>query len=178
MGAGHLPALRPSATAGPYEDPDRTPAATRYLTQVDPEGTADIVVDLHYRAATARGHGRHRHALLVLADARRLPLPSASVDGAFAAGLLPHLPDPGQGLAELARVIRPGGRLVLFHPSGRAALAARHGRRLREDDLLAPNPLRRLLRRTGWWLDRYDDGPNRFLATDERVPGPLQSQDA
>jgi SAM-dependent methyltransferase len=60
-------------------------------------------------------------------------------------------------------------RLVLFHPSGRAALAARHGRRLREDDLLAPDPLRRLLQRTGWWLARYDDGPDRFLAVAERV---------
>ncbi|MET0490635.1 MAG: methyltransferase domain-containing protein [Acidimicrobiales bacterium] len=119
--------------------------------------------------ATARRHGRHAHALLVLADARRLPLPAGSVDGGFAAGLLPHLPDPGQGLAELARVIALGGRLVLFHPSGRAALAARHGRRLREDDLLAPDPLRHRLQRTGWWLARYDDGPDRFLAVAERV---------
>jgi len=114
--------------------------------------------------ATARRHGRQADALLVLADARRLPLPAGSVDGAFAAGLLPHLPDPGLGLAELARVIALGGRLVLFHPSGRAALAARHGRRLREDDLLAPDPLRDRLQRTGWWLARYDDGPDRFLA--------------
>jgi SAM-dependent methyltransferase len=119
--------------------------------------------------ATARRHGRHGHAALALADARRLPLHSGSVDGGFAAGLLPHLPDPGPGLAELARVIAPGGRLVLFHPSGRAALAARHGRHLREDDLLAPDPLRRLLQRTGWWLARYDDGPDRFLAVAERA---------
>ena len=119
--------------------------------------------------ATARRHGRHAHALLVLADARRLPLPAGSVDGGFAAGLLPHLPDPGLGLAELARVIALGGRLVLFHPSGRAALAARHGRRLREDDLLARDPLRHRLQRTGWWLARYDDRPGRFLAVAERV---------
>ena len=119
--------------------------------------------------AAARGYGRHSHALLALADARRLPLPGACVDGAFAAGLLPHLPDPGAGLADLARVVRPGGRLVLFHPSGRAALAARHGRRPRDDDLLAPDPLRRLLQRTGWWLACHDDGPDRFLAVGERT---------
>jgi hypothetical protein len=30
--------------------------------------------------------------------------------------------------------------------------------------LLAPDPLRRLLQRTGWSLDRYGDGPDHFLA--------------
>jgi hypothetical protein len=54
-------------------------------------------------------------------------------------------------------VVRPGGRLVLFHPSGRAALAARHGRRPRDDDLLAPGPLRHQLQRAGWRPARYDD---------------------
>jgi ubiquinone/menaquinone biosynthesis C-methylase UbiE len=44
--------------------------------------------------ATARGYGRNAHALLVMGDARRLPLPAASVDGAFAAGLLPTSPTP------------------------------------------------------------------------------------
>jgi len=62
---------------------------------------------------------------LVLADARRLPLADGSIDVVFAAGLVQHLPDPRAGLAELARVTRPGGRLIIFHPSGRAALAAR-----------------------------------------------------
>jgi SAM-dependent methyltransferase len=119
--------------------------------------------------ATARRHGRHLHGWLVLADARRLPLPAGVVDAAFAAGLLPHLPDPGDGLTELARVTRPGGRLGLFHPSGRAALAARQGRRLRDDDTLAHANLHRLLERTGWRLDRYDDAPDRFLAVAERA---------
>jgi SAM-dependent methyltransferase len=177
----------PPGPPGPYGDPDRAPAAARYLTQVDPEGTADVVVDLHdpgwpvirrmsplladrlgpevFRAetraffapraatweqrfpdddpayaaavaevglhpgqttldagcgtgralphlraavgpagrvlgldltpemlATARAHGRHAHALLALADARRLPLPTGGVDGAFAAG--PAAPPP------------------------------------------------------------------------------------
>jgi ubiquinone/menaquinone biosynthesis C-methylase UbiE len=44
----------------------------------------------------------------------------------FDAGLLTHLSDPDTGLAELARITRTGGRLVLFHASGRATLAASH----------------------------------------------------
>jgi ubiquinone/menaquinone biosynthesis C-methylase UbiE len=122
--------------------------------------------------ATARQHGRHLHGWLVLADARRLPLRAVGIDAAFAAGLLPHLPDADGGLTELARVTRAGGRLGLFHPSGRAALAARQGRRLRDDDQLVHANLHRLLERTGWRLDRYDDAPDRFLAIAERTARP------
>jgi ubiquinone/menaquinone biosynthesis C-methylase UbiE len=118
--------------------------------------------------AVAQDHGHGRLAGLVLADARRLPLAGASVDAVFAAGLISHLPDAGAGLAELARVTRPGGRLVLFHPTGRAALAARHGRTLRPDEPLAEAPLRRSLHETGWLLGSYDDGPRRFLAVATR----------
>jgi SAM-dependent methyltransferase len=120
--------------------------------------------------ATARGHGRHHLAWLILADARRLPLPSGGVHGAFAAGLLPHLPNPVAGLAELARVTRAGGRLGLFHPSSRIALATRHGRTLSDRDLLSQRPLRALLEHTGWHLERYDDAPDRFLAIATRQP--------
>jgi SAM-dependent methyltransferase len=112
----------------------------------------------------ARCRGRAEHAALLLADARWLPLAAGSVDAVFAAGLIMHLPDPGAGLVELARVTRPGGRLVLFHPSGRAALAARRGHTLRPDEPLAEGPLRESTRRTGWRLDAYDDPPHRFLA--------------
>lgn len=60
---------------------------------------------------------------VILGDAGRLPLPTAACDAVFAAGLLNHLPDPPLGLAEFARVTRPGARLALFHPIGRSALA-------------------------------------------------------
>ncbi|HEY3686299.1 MAG TPA: class I SAM-dependent methyltransferase [Streptosporangiaceae bacterium] len=114
--------------------------------------------------AAARDAGRARHAALLLADARNPPFADASLDAVFAAGLITHLPDPATGLAELARITRPGGRLTLFHPSGRAALARRHGRPLRPDDPLAEPRLTALMARTGWRLDTYDDPPHRFLA--------------
>lgn len=101
---------------------------------------------------------------LVLADARRLPLADAAADAVFAAGLISHLPDAGEGLRELARITRPRGRLVLFHPSGRATLAARRGRTLRPDEPLAAGPLRRLMTAAGWELTTYDDARDRFYA--------------
>jgi ubiquinone/menaquinone biosynthesis C-methylase UbiE len=107
----------------------------------------------------------------VLADARRLPLADSCADAIFAAGLVTHLPDPAAGFAELARVTRPGGRLVLFHPSGRAALAARHGRTLRPDEPLANEPLRRATATAGWELTAYDDAASRFFAVAVRRTG-------
>ena len=68
-------------------------------------------------------------------------------------------PRPRHRLRELARITRAGGRLILFHPSGRAALAARHGRTLRPEEPLAEQPLRTAAQRTGWQLDHYDDPP-------------------
>ncbi len=112
----------------------------------------------------ARAKGRGAHATLVLADARQLPFASASADAVFAAGLIMHLPDPEAGLRQLARITRPGGLLILFHPSGRAALAARHGRTLEPDEPLAAVPLQRSTQITGWRLTTYDDAEYRFLA--------------
>jgi SAM-dependent methyltransferase len=107
-------------------------------------------------------------AARVLADARALPLRDGCADAVFAAGLVNHLPDTEAGLRELARVIRPGGKLVLFHPSGRAALAARHGHVLSPDEPLAEGPLRRATQATDWALTAYEDASHRFFALAER----------
>jgi len=50
---------------------------------------------------------------LVQGDARRLPCPSASFDGCRAERVFQHLDDPERSLAEMIRVTRPGGRIVV-----------------------------------------------------------------
>jgi demethylmenaquinone methyltransferase/2-methoxy-6-polyprenyl-1,4-benzoquinol methylase len=49
----------------------------------------------------------------VAGDALQLPLADASVDVVTIAFGLRNLPEPGQGLLEFRRVLRPGGRLVV-----------------------------------------------------------------
>lgn len=114
-------------------------------------------------AVRSSGRGNAATALL-LGDARQLPFADASIDLIFAAGLINHLDNPPLGLRELARVTKPGGRLAVFHPTGRAALAARRGRVLGADEPLAEHLLRAALAENGWKLDYYDDPAHRFLA--------------
>ncbi|WP_405362284.1 methyltransferase domain-containing protein [Kitasatospora sp. NBC_00085] len=129
---------------------------------VGPEGRvlgADVTPEMLHEA-DARHPGT---ATLLLADCARLPLPDATLDAVFAAGLISHLPDPARTLRELARVSRPGATLALFHPIGRAALAARHGRELTPGDLRAEPNLRPLLTAAGWRLDSYTDTEDQYL---------------
>ncbi|MFJ4777658.1 class I SAM-dependent methyltransferase [Streptomyces sp. NPDC088762] len=113
--------------------------------------------------AAAQRAGRAAEGALLLADVARLPLRDGALDAVFAAGLIAHLPDPVANLRELARVVRPGGRLALFHPIGRAALAARQGRELTPQDLRAEHNLGPLLAGSGWDMTSYADEDARFL---------------
>jgi ubiquinone/menaquinone biosynthesis C-methylase UbiE len=47
------------------------------------------------------------------ADAEALPFPDGAFDAVVGAFVVNHLPEPEDGVAELARVLRPGGRIVL-----------------------------------------------------------------
>ncbi|MFE2478745.1 methyltransferase domain-containing protein [Streptomyces sp. NPDC059389] len=145
-------------------------ALTALRAAVGPAGTvlgADLTPQM---LAAARRAGRDAEGALLLADVARLPLRDGVLDAVFAAGLVAHLPDPEANLRELARVVRPGGRLALFHPIGRAALAARQGRELTPDDMRAEHNLGPLLAGSGWDMTSYADEDARFLALALRRP--------
>lgn len=52
----------------------------------------------------------------VLGDLARLPFPDSSFDAALNIVTLEHVPDPLAVVSELARVLRPAGRLLLIVP--------------------------------------------------------------
>jgi SAM-dependent methyltransferase len=56
------------------------------------------------------------HAQAVRGDAYRLPFADATFDKVIAAEILEHLPADSNAMAELARVLKPGGRIAVTVP--------------------------------------------------------------
>ncbi len=52
-----------------------------------------------------------------LTDIQALPFPPSSFDLAVSCETIEHLPNPGRAVCELARVLHPGGRLILTTPN-------------------------------------------------------------
>lgn len=68
---------------------------------------------LDYPPAVAAGYSGE---VEVYGDAARLPLADDSVDTVALLEVLEHLPNPQQAMAEVARVLKPGGLLLLSVP--------------------------------------------------------------
>lgn len=100
----------------------RTAAAS--ITGLDPSsGMLDVG-----RAKLARDPALRGRIELIEGDALALPFPDASFDAVTIAFGLRNLPDYGRGVREMARVLAPGGRLVVLEflpPSGAARLVFR-----------------------------------------------------
>jgi SAM-dependent methyltransferase len=73
-------------------------------------GARVIALDLDHSRDTAPGIRR------LTADAMAVPVRSASVDVVFCASLVEHVRDPARVLAEIARVMRPGGFAYVSFP--------------------------------------------------------------
>jgi SAM-dependent methyltransferase len=66
--------------------------------------------------------GRMTGAHTACADAAHLPFSDGAFSAVLIRDLLHHVPDRAAVLAEAARVLRPGGRLIVVEPNGRSPL--------------------------------------------------------
>ena len=59
---------------------------------------------------------RFRGAFFVRGDAENLPFKDDSFDASISAGSIEYWPNPVKGIKEMARVTKPGGRVVILAP--------------------------------------------------------------
>lgn len=90
--------------------------ALHVAAQLGPQGQLDIVdiqqpmLDHVLRLAREK---QITPVVATRADARHLPFADASFDAAYLVTVLGEIPAPGAAMAELRRVLKPGGRLVV-----------------------------------------------------------------
>ncbi len=89
-------------------------AATRLIAPVSVVGVDFSGEMLRLALAKLRDLRLSTAIRLIRADAARLPLPDASSDAATIGFGIRNVADPERALAELARVLRPGGRLAIL----------------------------------------------------------------
>jgi len=109
---------------------------TRILDVGSGDGTAEVMLgrlhisqmalfsvdrELDLATQTALAGAAHNIRLNVAAaDALCLPFPDAAFDSTFCVAVLQHVPDVQAAVRELARVTKPGGRLVTVEPDNAA----------------------------------------------------------
>ena len=76
-------------------------------------GAFQDVVDDYVGVDIADSAAQFLHKPFIACDARQLPFADSEFDAAWSITVLEHVPEPERALAEMRRVLRPGGVLLL-----------------------------------------------------------------
>jgi ubiquinone/menaquinone biosynthesis C-methylase UbiE len=141
-----------------------------FTRQLLDRGASCWVVDLSSQmVATARRQFAGKPgAMFIVGDIDRLPFADGSFDVALCVGVLQYLPSIDVALRELARVVTPGGKIIVTFPNeasplnrlhqGAVHVARRLGPFLKRNGAAAEDPSRLTFRA---------DIPNRWLSAGE-----------
>lgn len=114
-----------------------------------------------------RALGKRQKAVYVQGDAQGLPLPEGTFDWVLCNAVFPHFADKSRALAEISRVLRMEGRLVICHTASRQAINEFHhsvGDVVAHDTIPDKGEMLRLLREAGLVEAQVRDEPDRYMA--------------
>lgn len=100
----------------------------------------------------------------ILSDVRDLSLPAESIDAVFINACYPNIADKAGAFANIARMMKPGGRMVISHPLGKSFVD-----HLREtatyplDDFPAKSEAKRLFAPYGFTITMLVDDPQVYI---------------
>ena len=121
---------------------------------VGPEGRIEIFdlqrEMLDHTLGRATSHGL-TNVTATEGDARELPFEDASMDAVVLTLVLGEIPDPDTAIREIARVLRPGGRLIVGELFG-------------DPHYTFPGALRRLADQAGLRFERRNGSPLGYFA--------------
>lgn len=119
----------------------------------------------HGMLSSAAERGLPSHVTLLRAEASALPVAGRTFHHVICFNVFPHFENPTHVIAELARTLRPGGRLWINHTLKRNEINQLHAgldRPVRSHRLPAPDTFRRLLARHGLTVLELGDRPEGF----------------
>jgi len=104
-------------------------------------------------------------AVVLQADVHAIPCRSAVFDRVLCFAAFPHFDNPSQALAEMTRVLKGGGRLIIAHLLSREELARHHASHedVRRDVLPDATSMERLISGVGLELESFEDRPGWYL---------------
>ena len=120
------------------------------------------------RASEKHTDGRVRFHL---AQATDVPLPARSVDRVICFSAWPHFTRPDDVITEMHRLLRPGGRVHIWHADSRDTINDIHrnaGDAVRDDMLVPAEELARLFSSAGFKVDDVIDSSDCYLVSATR----------
>jgi 2-polyprenyl-3-methyl-5-hydroxy-6-metoxy-1,4-benzoquinol methylase len=120
------------------------------------------VVSMDMGLNLLQGVARRCASLRCVGSTLQIPFRDASFDVVLSTEVLEHTPDPMEGLRDLARVVRPGGRLILttpgrlWQPVVRAASALHLRPYQGRENFLWPEHARAEVERAGFRIETFE----------------------
>jgi SAM-dependent methyltransferase len=119
----------------------------------------------------ARLKEHYPYAKTIAEDVRDLSLPESSIDVVFMNACYPNIVDKGRSFANISRMMKPGGRMVISHPMGKSFID-----RLKEkspfplDDFPEKSEAETLLVHYGFEIQKFVDGPELYVLLVSKRP--------